>query len=192
MEQNFENVVDTQTLSQARLGDRNATEQVMRGYARLVKAIAHRYVLAGGDNEDLLQEGMLALFDALHTFDATQGVPFGGYAAVCIDRRICSAVRASLAQKHVPLNRAISYSSCEEGNHQQSPNTNPETLVIGMEARNELRQQLFATLSTFEARVLSLYLDGFSYYEIAEKLGKTAKSIDNAIQRIRKKAVHHP
>lgn len=180
--------IDAQTLQQAQAGNADAMEQVMRSASRLVKAVAHRYVLSGGDTEDLLQEGMLALLNALRTFDAARGVPFAGYAAVCIDRRICSAVRAAHAQKHAPLNSAVSLPSLEEGQLNLSSNENPETLVIGMEARKELRQQLFATLSTLEARVLSLYLDGYSYHEIAAQLGKTAKSIDNAMQRIRKKA----
>lgn len=197
MEQTFANPIDHATLLAARNGAPDATEQVIRAYARLVKAIAHRYVLSGGDTEDLLQEGLLALLDAVRTFDDSHAVPFSAYASVCIDRRICSAVRAALALKHAPLNTALSLSAPfdEKGDIQPflAVNANPETLLLGEEAQNERRQQLFSTLSTFEARVLSLYLDGYSYYEIAAKLGKTAKSIDNAIQRIRKKVAQtHP
>lgn len=175
----------------AQQGDRNAEEQVVVRYFGLVKACARPYFLAGGDGEDLIQEGMLGLLKAVRTYEPTRGVPFEAFARLCVTRRVYSAVSAAAADKHEPLNHSEDLAKTPLfDEHSKAAHTaaDPVNLVIDREEHRERQEKLKDSLSAFEARVLALYLDGNSYEEMASEVGKPVKSVDNAIQRIRRKA----
>lgn len=176
----------------AQQGDREALEHLLREYSRMVRAEAHMFALRGADSEDMIQEGMLALFSAVETFSPEKCVPFPAYARLCIERRLRSFFRSVSARKHEPLNQAV---SLEKPLFEDlSPYSgvvgisDPESFVIGREEYRETLEHLFDLLSHFEAQVLQLYLYGLSYDEIALRVNKPRKSVLNAIQRIHKKA----
>ena len=152
------------------------------------------FFLAGADAEDVIQEGMLGLMKAIREFDSTKGVPFSVFARLCIQRKIYSATRSASALKHRPLNQSMSLDRplfedlAESHTRVTAPIGDPESLVIGNEEREERTRQLYSLLSEFEANVLTLFLDGLSYEEMAETLGKPVKSVENAIQRIKRKS----
>lgn len=185
---------DEALCARARLGDSRATEQIVHRYSRLVKTCARPYFLDGADGEDLIQEGMIGLLAAVQSFDTARGVPFEAYARLCITRKIFSAVRAAAALKHEPLNHSVSIEkplfddNAEPRPQVTEPTSDPESLVIGMEEQEERITKLLSLLSVFEAKVLKLFLEGLSYEEMAQTLGKPIKSVDNAIQRIRRKS----
>ena len=178
----------------AQQGKGTAAEDLVKRYTRLVKTCARPYFLVGADAEDLIQEGMLGLMKAIREFDGTKGAPFGAFARLCVMRNIFSAVRTAASLKHDPLNRSVSIDRplfedlAESHNRVTAPMGDPESLVIGNEEREELIRQLYALLSEFEAKVLTLFLDGLSYEEMSETLRKPVKSVDNAIQRIKRKS----
>lgn len=182
--------------SLATCGDRVAEEQLVARYNRLVRVCARPYFLAGGDSEDLIQEGMIGLISAIRGFQANRETGFRTYAEVCIKNRIRSAARAASRDKHSPLNQSVSLGSVlldraadgyGSGELQQSSES-PEDMLIGREEREARMASVLKRLSQFEKMVLDLYLDGFSYSEIALRLNKPVKSVDNAVQRIRRKA----
>ena len=179
---------------QAQQGDGRAAEELVKRYTRLVKTCARPYFLAGADEEHLLQEGMLGLMRAIREFDAARGAPFGAFARLCVTRRIYSAVRAAASPRHDPLNHSMSIDRplfedlAQARNRVAAPMSDPESLVIGNEEREEQLRQLRTLLSEFEAKVLALFLDGLSYQEMAEALHRPVKSVDNAIQRIKRKS----
>lgn len=194
-EQNVNNnLSDNDLCSLVKNGARDAEEILVCRYLRLVKACARPYFLAGADGEDLIQEGMFGLIKAIRDYDEVKGVPFEAFVRLCVTRRIYSALEAANALKHSPLNNAISLlRPLFDGNTVFSvdtagPSSDPETLVISMEEQQELLKKLSGLLSAFEAKVLDLYLKGYSYEEMSVKLGKETKSVDNAIQRIRRKS----
>jgi len=178
----------------ARQGDGPAMENLIRRYTRLVKTCARPYFLAGADAEDLMQEGMLGLLNAVREYDESKGAPFGAFARLCITRKIYSAVKAAASLKHDPLNQSMSIDRplfedlAESRTRVTAPNGNPESLVIGNEEREERKKKLYSLLSEFEAQVLTLFLDGLSYEEMSEALHKPIKSVDNAVQRIKRKS----
>lgn len=176
-----------------------AMEELLRRHQRLVRACARPYFLAGADFDDLLQEGMLGLVHAAATFDPGRGTSFRTYAAVCIRSRLVSAVRAAASPRHRMLNDSVSlyaFSLDAQSDEAHSPPTekSPEELLIGREEFAEFRRSLSGVLSPMEARTLEWYLEGLSYREIARRLGKSPKAVDNAVQRIRQKAarLHTP
>jgi RNA polymerase sporulation-specific sigma factor len=174
-------------------GDSEAEETLVSEYAQLVRACARPYFLAGGDSEDLIQEGMLGLLSAVRTFDPAKGAKFSTYAEFCVRRRIYSAIRLAAGYKHTPLNSYISLESPQlDENTTQSTCflRDPEDFVIARESAGEVERLLYGVLSRFESGVLEQYLDGMSYKEMAIHLGKSIKSVDNAVQRIRKKLAH--
>ena len=164
---------------------------------RLVKTCARLYFLAGADAEDLMQEGMLGLLNAVREYDESKGAPFGAFARLCITRKIYSAVKAAASLKHDPLNQSMSIDRplfedlAESRTRVTAPNGDPESLVIGNEEREERKKKLYSLLSEFEAQVLTLFLDGLSYEEMSEALHKPIKSVDNAVQRIKAKIGSH-
>ncbi|MFR3788064.1 MAG: sigma-70 family RNA polymerase sigma factor [Agathobaculum desmolans] len=177
-----------------RTGSGQAAELLVKRYARLVKTCARPYFLVGADAEDLIQEGMLGLMKAIREFDDEKGVAFGAFARLCVTRKIFSAVRAAASHKHDPLNHSMSIDRplfedlAESHTRVVAPIGDPESLVIGNEEREELVRRLYSLLSEFEAQVLTLFLDGLSYEEMSETLRKPIKSVDNAIQRIKRKS----
>jgi len=170
--------------------DSAAEEALVSEYAWLVRACARPYFLAGGDSEDLIQEGMLGLLSAIRTYRPEKGAKFSTYAEFCVRRRIYSAIRSASGNKHTPLN---SYISLETSQIDESSTQNayflrvPEDYVISREQAGEVEKLLYGALSKFESGVLELYLEGMSYKGMAARLGKSDKSIDNAVQRIRNK-----
>ena len=184
---------DEQLCVQAQKGDRLAEEQLVTGYASLVRICARPYFLAGGDSEDLLQEGMIGLLSAIREFQAERNVSFRVYASTCIQNRLRSAVRSASRNKHGPLNDSVSLMDTLFDSAAYDPQTDfqrqegPEEHLIRREEESRQMEILFDSLSAFERTVLALYLDGLSRGEIAGRVRKPVKSVENAIQRIRRK-----
>ena len=173
--------------------DRLAEELLVTRYSRLVRTCARPYFLIGGDSEDLTQEGMVGLIKAVREYDAGKAASFRTFAEICIRSRLYSVLRAAARDKHLPLNQSVpldtpffdsnSYTS-GSGDLAQG---NPETFLIERERTAALLAGVRKQLSEFEAKILGYYLDGLSCREIAETVGKPPKSVDNAVQRIRRK-----
>ena len=187
-------ISDEQLCAMAAEGDRQAEETLVRRYRWMVRAITRPYFLAGGDSDDLIQEGMMGLMKAVREFDCSKEATFRTFAEVCIRNRMFSALRAASREKHSPLNQSISIetpffdSSSYATVSGHATNLNPEELMILRENREHDFVRINQQLSSLERRVLSLYLDGMTYGEIADALGKSPKSVENAVQRIRRKA----
>ena len=179
-------------------GDRVAEETLVERYMRLVRTCARPLFLAGGDSEVLIQEGMFGLLSAIRQFDPSDGTSFRTFAEHCIRSRLYSAIKSASRLKHLPLNNGVSLEQLSEDSPMQLsaiPDAllcNPEELVLARERTEELYSELAQCLSGFEKQVLDLYRDGLSYREIAFRLGKEEKSIDNAVQRIRRKLARNP
>ncbi len=191
---NFYNNRDAELWSLAASGDAEAEEELIKEYSRLVRICARPYFLAGADSEDLIQEGMLGLLSAVRHFDPAKDVKFRTYAEFCIRRRLYSAIKSASRFKHIPLNDYVSLESPEidESNAQGLAHLrDPEEFVIARERVSEITDSLRGSLSSFESKVLGLYLEGLSYEEMAAKLKKTPKSVDNAVQRIRRKLAQY-
>jgi len=173
-------------------GDREAEECLVARYRRLVRICARPYFLAGGDSEDLIQEGMIGLLSAIRGFCPERETVFRAYAEVCIRNRICTAVRAAARDKHGPLNRSVSIDSPQFDDSpypvRPQPLDDPEDALISREERENQMKALQSKLSDLEKTVLEFYLDGLSCREIAQQVGRPLKSVDNAVQRIRRKA----
>ena len=181
----------------AREGDRVAEEALVTRYHRLVRTCARPYFLAGGDSEDLTQEGMVGLIHAVREYDASKAATFRTYAEICIRNRLYSVLRAAAREKHQVLNQSISLDTPDfDSNSLSSGSThleqrNPEDDVIDRERTAALLSGVRKQLSEFEAKILEYYLDGLSCREIAETVGKPPKSVDNAVQRVRRKVAQH-
>ena len=168
-------------------------------YSRLVRVCARPFFLAGGDSEDLIQEGMLGLLSAIREFRSDRGARFRTFAELCVRRRIISVVRAAAGGKHSPLNDYVSldpslflahqdFTFFGTAYHQQR---NPEDVVIHEENLSTLEEAIRKGLTGLEAQVLACYLHGLSYAEIAEEVQRSTKSVDNAVQRIRRKIAQY-
>ena len=168
-------------------GTSAASDILAHRYRKLVRCCAHPYFLAGGDSEDLLQEGMFGLIKAMREFRADREASFQTFAEVCIRSRLCSVIRASRAGKHSPLNESVPLNAFLLDAQPQYSQLDPEDLLIDREKAAALLNQVRSQLSELEVRVLDLYLDGCSCGEIAATVGKSYKSVDNAVQRIRRK-----
>ena len=167
-------------------GDRSAEELLVLRHMRLVRACARPYFLAGGDSEDLIQEAMFGLLKAIREFSPQRDAAFRTFAETCIRNRIRSAIKSADCDKHAPLNRSIPFEHPMLGSV-----SGPEDLVIGQEEEREQLEKINRFLSPLERRVVALYLNGHSYQEIGLQLGKPAKSVDNAVQRIRRKVAEN-
>ena len=196
---NYNSVHDDKLLEFVSQGNREAEEQLARRYSRLVRCCARPLFLVGGDSEDLIQEGMMGLLSAIRDYDPHKNTAFRTYAEICIRRRLFSAVKSASSLKHIPLNSGVSLDDVlsEDGSAQLMPEPElhrrvPEEQVLARESESEIVSTFSRCLSKFEAKILSLYLDGLSYREMAEDTGKSEKSIDNAVQRIRKKLARQP
>ena len=174
-------------------GSREAEEALVTRYNRLVRTCARPFFLVGGDSEDLTQEGMVGLLKAVREYDASKEASFRTFAEICIRNRLYSVLRAAARDKHMALNQSVpldtpffdanSYTSGTSQLAQQ----NPEESLIDREHTAALLAGVRKQLSEFEAKILGYYLDGLSCREIAETVGKPPKSVDNAVQRIRRK-----
>ena len=182
---------DTMLQSLAFDGDRDAEDALAARYLRLVRICARPLFLAGGDSEDLIQEGTFGLLSAIRNYNPADGASFKTYAEHCIRMRLLSAIKSASRLKHVPLNDGISLEELSEdpgadiSTFPELIRYNPEELILAEESRKELNAVFSRCLSRFEIKVLDL--EGLSYREIADRLCKDAKSIDNAVQRIRRK-----
>ena len=190
----FSNKSDEDIISMIRSGNQEATEYLVKKYYPLVIRSTRTLYLIGADDEDLTQEGLIGLFKAIQSYIPDNDASFFTFAELCIKRQIYSAIKASNREKHTPLNSYISfYSNTNENdtalieNLVADTNTNPEHIILNQEATSRINKLLSAHLSKIEQMVLPLYLDGMSYKDIAKKLDKPTKSIDNAVTRIRDK-----
>ena len=163
-------------------GRRDAEEELVKRYLRPVRVCARPYFLAGGDSEDLIQEAMFGLLKAIREFDPGRDARFKTFAEVCIRNRIRSAVTNAARSKHAPLNDSVPFESPMLG-----VGLSLEEQYISREEETELLVNLEQRLSQLERRVLTLFLLGLSYQEISEQVGRSIKSVDNAVQRIRRK-----
>lgn len=191
---NYTTLKDEELIELIQNGQSDATEYMLKKYYPLVKKSIRTLYLIGADTEDLSQEGMIGLFKAIQNYQCNHTASFYTFAKLCIDRQIYSAIKASNRKKHSPLNSYISfYSKVNEDEMELIDNleagigSNPEQIILDRENTTNIEEILEEHLSKMEKQVLSLYLDGKSYTDIAVELGKTSKSIDNAIQRIREK-----
>ncbi len=174
-------------------GDRMAEETLVTRYHRLVRTCARPFFLAGADSEDLTQEGMVGLIKAIREFDAGKEASFRTFAEICIRSRLYSVLRASAREKHRALNQSVSLNTPDFDSNSYTSGTNnlaqrnPEEFLIDREHTAALLSGVRKQLSEFEAKILGYYLDGLSCREIAETVGRSPKSVDNAVQRIRRK-----
>ncbi len=175
--------------------DTLALEYLINNKGRsLIRKKTRGYFILGADKEDVIQEGMVGLYKAIRDFNADKEVSFVSFAELCINRQIISAIKAAGRQKHSPLNSSVSMDRQVSDDDDATyldyisrSDINPEELVIGKESRKAMERAIVDSLSKMEQRVLALYLKGKSYTEIAVIMGKEEKSIDNALQRIKKK-----
>ena len=185
---------DEEAVWLAQQGDVGATEYLLDKYKSLVRARA--YFLIGADREDIIQEGMIGLYKAIRDFKEDKQANFSAFADLCATRQIVTAIKTATRLKHTPLNNYISLNKPMYENESEKTLidlvaetivSDPEQIVINAESFDQISSEIFKYLSKFEKDVLHLYLDGKSYQEISEELGRTSKSIDNALQRIKKK-----
>ncbi len=195
-ENEYESMSDEQIVALVREGDQSAQDYLLNKYKTLVKSKARAYFLMGADREDIIQEGMIGLYKAVRDYQPEKNAAFRSFADLCINRQIITAIKTANRQKHIPLNSSVSldnkvYGSDEEETYidflKTEEATSPEAIFIGIENKNFILEHFSKALSSFESQVLSLYLQGRSYSRIAEITGKPEKSIDNALQRVKKK-----
>lgn len=174
-------------------GNREAEELLVSRFHQLVRACARPFFLVGGDSEDLIQEGMVGLIKAFREYTPEREASFRTYAEICIRSRLYSVLRAAARDKHQPLNQSVSLDTPDFDSNSYTSGTNnlaqrnPEDSLIDKEHTAALLSGVRKQLSEFEAKILGYYLDGLSCREIAETVGKSPKSVDNAVQRIRRK-----
>lgn len=185
---------DEKLVNLSRSGDKAAENYLLTRYKSIVRMKARAFFLVGGDSDDLIQEGMIALYNAIGTYDETKNASFMTFASLCIDKKLLSAVTADGRDKNKPLNSYMSlYEPLKDKNGEggvtlsecipSNGNDNPENIILDEERREILR----SNLSKLETQVFTYYIEGMSYEEIARMVNKTPKSIDNAVQRIRSK-----
>ena len=195
-------LADLQLVMRARNGDQRSLDELIRRYSGFVRLKASSYFLAGGDSEDLIQEGLIGLYKAVRDFRADKETSFRSFAELCVTRQIITAIKTATRFKHAPLNSYVSFShtpagqegdgDCTLGDALPGPSTNdPSSCVISTEELQSLVGCLGTTLSPLESDALRLYLDGKSYDAMAAELGCDTKTIDNALQRVKRKIVAH-
>lgn len=192
----FAQMPDEEVVGMAHQGDTLAVEYLLGKYKNFVRSKARSYFLIGADHEDIVQEGMIGLFKAIRDYQPERLSSFRAFAELCITRQIITAIKTATRQKHVPLNSYVSLNKPiydEESDRTlmdvivEGHAQNPEELIIGRENLLSIRDRADQVLSSLEQEVLNAYLDGKSYQEIADKLGRHVKSIDNALQRVKRK-----
>lgn len=193
---NFASFSDEKLAVLAQQGNDKALDFLLNKFRVFVRSKSLSYYIAGADRDDIIQEGMIGLFKAVRDFSQERGVSFKTFADVCVTRQIITAVKNASRQKHSPLNFYVSLNrpvSDNEGDSTlgeilgHSQNQNPEEILINKEKADTLSMEMNKALSPFELLVLSLYLQGYSYANIGTAIGKSPKSVDNALQRIKKK-----
>jgi RNA polymerase sporulation-specific sigma factor len=193
---------DLQLVMRARNGDGTALDALIRRYAGFVRLKASSYFLAGGDAEDLVQEGLIGLYKAVRDFRSDKETSFRSFAELCVTRQIITAIKTATRFKHAPLNTYVSFSQTPAGQENDSDCTlgdalpgpavdEPPVVVISTQELQSLVFTLGTGLSKLEADALKLYLEGSSYEQMAEELGCDTKTIDNALQRVKRKVLQH-
>lgn len=193
--QRFEEMTDEDIVSLSQNGDGQALAFLLDKYKNFVRSKARSYFLIGADHEDIVQEGMIGLYKAIRDFKSQKLTSFRAFAELCVKRQIITAIKTATRQKHLPLNSYVSLNKPlydEESDRTlldviEGRVTNPEDLYISQEDLNSIQNQIGELLSDLEQQVLASFLDGKSYQEIAEALGRHVKSIDNALQRVKRK-----
>lgn len=188
----YEAFSDEELIEKLRQGEDDITDYILEKYKPLVRKKTNAMYLIGGETEDLIQEGMIGLFKAIRDYKTDKDASFYHFAELCINRQLYSALEASNRKKHQPLNSYISLSEQEHPDAVAAEllvdkESGPEQTVIEQEVWEEYKKRLAQKLSRMENQVLQYYLDGNHYIQIAEMMGKSPKSIDNALQRIRQK-----
>ena len=192
----YATMTDEDVVARCRQGDTMAEEYLLNKYKNFVRSKARSYFLIGADHEDIVQEGMIGLYKAIRDFRPDKLSSFRAFAELCITRQIITAIKTATRQKHIPLNSYVSLNKPlydEESDRTlldviiEGRATNPEELIIGQEDLNSIHHKIDEVLSGLEQEVLRAYLDGKSYQEIADNLGRHVKSIDNALQRVKRK-----
>jgi len=178
-------IKDEDVIKDIRAGNTRATDALIIKYKNLVRVRAGAYFIVGSDKDDIIQEGMIGLLKSIRDFNPASGIPFRAFAEICINRQMISAVKAGARKKHSPLNSSMPLGSqpCSG-----KSGLDPEQLLISREHRHYISEHLTSALSAMELRVLKLHLQGLSYAEIAEHTNCNIKSVDNAMQRVRRKA----
>ena len=177
----------TDLIKLAQTGNSDAQDELIDAYKNMVKKIARTFFIMGADFEDIVQEGMIGLFSAIRSYDEDKNTSFETYAGICINRQILNALKNASRKKHAPLNFYVPL-DFDESSLNLPPKDSPENLLILKEEGLNILTAVYSSLSVFESKVLTLYLEGMNHSEIAVKFDKSEKSIDNAIQRIRAKA----
>ena len=193
---------DLQLVIRARNGDTKAMDTLIRRYTGFVRLKSSSYFLAGGDSEDLIQEGLIGLYKAVRDFRSDKETSFRSFAELCITRQIITAIKTATRFKHAPLNTYVSFSQTPAGQESEGDCTlgdalpgpsvdEPSIMVISTEELQSLVFCLGTGLSQLESDALRLYLEGSSYEEMAERLEVDTKTIDNALQRVKRKILQH-
>lgn len=192
----FEQFEDEELVERVHQGDSDALDFLIHKYQNFVRAKARSYFLVGADREDIIQEGMIGLYKAIRDFKEDKLTSFKAFAELCITRQMITAIKTATRQKHIPLN---SYVSLDKPIYDDESDrtlmdvisgtkaTDPEELIINREEVDDIEIKMAELLSDLERKVLVLYLDGRSYQEISEELNRHVKSIDNALQRVKRK-----
>ena len=192
----YHELVDEELVDFAKSGDDRAAEFLISKYRNFVRVKAKAYFLIGADREDIIQEGMIGLYKAIRDFRRDKLSSFRAFAELCITRQIITAIKTATRQKHIPLNSYISLNKpiYDEDSDRTLLDvissikvSDPEELVINQEASATMRERIRKNLSELECRVLTAYLEGKSYQEMANELNRHVKSIDNALQRVKRK-----
>jgi RNA polymerase sporulation-specific sigma factor len=195
-------VDDGYLIALAKQGHADAYDRIVRRYYGFVRLKASSYFLVGGDADDLIQEGLVGLYKAVRDYRSDRESSFRNFAELCITRQIITAVKTATRNKHTPLNQYVSFSSSPAGAVSDTEPTLDETIagsaihdpvnqVISSEELRALVACISTVLSELESRVLSLYLDGYSYEQIGQRLGCDCKTVDNALQRVKRKVGAH-
>ena len=193
---------DLQLVMRVHNGDERAREQLIQRYTGFVRMKASSYFIAGGESDDLIQEGLVGLYKAVRDFRTDKETSFRSFAELCITRQIITAIKTATRFKHAPLNTYVSFShtpagqesegECTLGDALPGPSVNdPSVCVISTEELQALVGCLSTTLSPLESDALRLYLEGSSYEQMADELGCDTKTIDNALQRVKRKILTH-
>ena len=193
----YSTLKDEDVIGLVREGDALAQDFLLNKYKTFVKTKARAYFLIGADREDIIQEGMIGLYKAIRDYSSQKNASFKSFAEMCVNRQLITAIKAAGRQKHMPLNSSVSLNKTVYDDESDDTYidmlesaeavTSPETIFIGIENRNSIVEHIMEALSSFEKKVLSFYLQGKTYSEIAKATGKSEKSIDNALQRVKKK-----
>lgn len=195
----YGNLTDEQIISQIKEGDEQALSFLLEKYKDLVNSKVGKYFIIGAEKEDIIQEGMIGLYKAIKNFDSGKQNTFKTFANLCVERQLITAIKSSNRQKHIPLNSYLSlntsaYDNDEDGTElietfEVDTIEDPLETIMKREYFNEIQNTMSKSLSKFEEKVLERYMQGETYEIIAQKLDTPIKSVDNAIQRIRKKAI---